>query len=169
MRRASAVCELVPWDAAEAALLSAGSRTLLLPTMLYYPSSAPLLPCPVATSVRAELVDRLQMLGQIPHVAPLVGLARHPSEPRSILLYAWPERGTFAGNGSGDETGAAWLDAHPWRMLLTVFHSIAVALWEVHAAGEAHGAVNPSTIGCAASIRISVAQASIARTEPTRA
>jgi hypothetical protein len=142
--RASIVCEQVPWRVAEEALRASPSGGVLhLPSLLHYPSSAPLMPLVLSERIDDQSVDRLQTLGLLPHMARLCAVARHPVEPKSALFFGWPELGTFADENA---TGP-WFARHPWQTLLTVLNGVAVGLCALHGEGEAHGAVTPAAVG----------------------
>ena len=143
--RASIVCEQVPWRVAEEALRASPSGGVLhLPSLLHYPSSAPLMPLVLSERIDDQSVDRLQTLGLLPHMARLCAVARHPVEPKSALFFGWPELGTFA---DVNATGPWFARHHGSRTLLTVLHGVAVGLCALHGAGEAHGAVTPAAVG----------------------
>lgn len=58
--RASIVCEQVPWRVAEEALRASPSGGVLhLPSLLHYPSSAPLMPLVLSERIDDRSVDRL--------------------------------------------------------------------------------------------------------------
>jgi hypothetical protein len=142
--RASIVCEQVPWRVAEEALRASPSGGVLhLPSLLHYPSSAPLMPMVLSERIDDVSIDRLHALGLLPHMARLCAVARHPVDPKSALFFGWPELGTLADE---DATGP-WFARHPWQTLLTVLNGVAVGLCALHGAGEAHGAVTPAAVG----------------------
>ena len=141
--RSTIVCEQVPWRVAEEALRASPPDAVLLPSLLRYPSSAPLMPIVLSERIDDDSIDRLHTLGLLPHMARLCAVARHPVEPKSALFFGWPELGTFA---DADAT-EPWFARHPWQTLLTVFNGVAVGLCALHGAGEAHGAVTPAAVG----------------------
>jgi hypothetical protein len=142
--RGSIVCERVPWRVAEEALrASPDGAQLHLPSLLHYPSSAPLMPMVLSERIDDVSIDRLHTLGLLPHMARLCAVARHPVEPKSALFFGWPELGTFA---DADAPGP-WFARHPWQTLLTVLHGVARGLCALHGAGEAHGAVTTAAVG----------------------
>jgi ankyrin repeat protein len=116
---------------------------LHLPSLLHYPSSAPLMPLVLCERIDDVSIDRLHTLGLLPHMARLCAVARHPVDQKSALFFGWPELGTFA---DADASGP-WFARHPWQTLLTVLYGVAVGLCALHGAGEAHGAVTPAAVG----------------------
>ena len=142
--RSTIVCEQVPWRVAEEALRAAPDDAQLhLPSLLHYPSSAPLMPLVLCERIDDVSIDRLHTLGLLPHMARLCAVARHPVDQKSALFFGWPELGTFA---DADASGP-WFARHPWQTLLTVLYGVAVGLCALHGAGEAHGAVTPAAVG----------------------
>ena len=144
--RASIVCEQVPWRVFQEALVRASPSpggVVHLPSLLQYPSSAPLMHMVLSERIDDDCIGRLHVIGLLPHMARLCAVARHPVEPKSALFFGWPELGTFADE---DATGP-WFARHPWQTLLTVLNGVVVGLCALHGAGEAHGAVTPGAVG----------------------
>ena len=88
----------------------------------------------------------MQSVADDPHLAPLVGFARHGeaadkmAEGKAIgcLLFAWPEGGTLSQPAGGPL---------PWTAKLTIVHSTALGLAALHTKSETHGAICCDFIG----------------------
>ena len=83
--RSTIVCEQVPWRVAEGG--PPPPDAVLLPSLLRYPSSAPLMPIVLSERIDDDSIDRLHTLGLLPHMARLCAVARHPVEPKSALFF----------------------------------------------------------------------------------
>ena len=144
--RGSIVCEQVPWQVSEEALrapVPSGAVLVHLPSLIHYPSSAPLMTVVLSERIDDDFIGRLHNLGLLAQMARLCAVAHHPVEPKSALFFGWPELGTFADE---DDSGP-WVARNPWQTLLTVLHGVARGLCALHGAGEAHGAVTAAAVG----------------------
>ena len=81
--RSTIVCEQVPWQVAEEALRASPPDAVLLPSLLRYPSSAPLMPIVLSERIDDDSIDRLHTLGLLPHMARLCASPAIRLSPRA--------------------------------------------------------------------------------------